>query len=635
MKTGLDDYLCNHSIEDIKKLPVHQIRKLTIQETIDNASTETPPHEIEELLKRITDEVSCESEKDIYLKILKKKTGITKTAMRKDIWTFGGAEEKKSQAEMLIKIASGYKLFHDDGKEGYAYVNNVAIKIRGSQFKQLLAKTLWQSKGTAPNSDSLNQALNVIEAMATHDGECIRLYNRAAEHEGDFYYDLCNGCDAVKIAKSGWEVTYEFPILFKRYSHQQKQVVPKKGGDIQQLFKFINVREERHRLLSLVYLVSCFVPNIPHPIFHPWGDQGAGKTYIFTFFKLLIDPSKLAVMITQRDHKEVIQNLEEHYLCPLDNLSQFPDWLSDLLSQACTGGGFSKRKLYTDDESVIFQIMRCIGINGINLLISRADLMDRTILLRMDRIEPSQRKEGKVLMREFEDERPYLLGCIFDVLSKAMSIHPTVKLSNLPRMADFMTWGVAITQALGYKTDDFIGAYQANIESQNSEIINSNTLAQAVLTFMQDKENWSGTVRQAYEELEKFITVKKDDNTFPKRPNKLRNHLNRIKANLLDYGIKFNIADFNTEKGIPISFQKVPKVSSVSSGCSEPSKIKPSKAEDNLNIQKVSSGVSSGVEPSKIKVTEDTEHPEDKKQTFWNEQEIQEVEFMEEVKVNV
>ena len=525
---------------------------------------------------------------------------------------------KIPQSEKLIKIAERYKLFSDDTKEGYAYINNVAVKVRGSMFKQLLARELWVSENKSPNSDALNQALNVIEAMAVYDGECIKLSNRVAEHNGCFYYDLADG-RAVRITKDGWDVIDNFPILFKRYSHQQRQVEPKKGGDTQRLFRFINVSEELHRLLSLVSAISCLVPNIPHPIIHPYGDQGAGKTTFFTFFKLLIDPSKMSVIITPRNMEETVQVLEHHYLCMFDNLSTFPDWLSDLLSQACTGGGFSKRKLYTDDESVIYQIQRCIGLNGINLLISRADLMDRTILLHLERIEPSKRKEWRVLIQEFEAERPYLLGCFFDALSKAMGIYPSVGLDNLPRMADFMRWGVAITKALGYEAGDFIQAYQANIESQNAEVINSNTLAQAVLTFMQDKESWNGTVKQAFEELGKLVVVTKDDNTFPKRPNKLRNHLNRVKANLLDHGIKFKIEDFNkTERGVPISFQKVAKVSSVSSGCSEVNTDKASRTEDNLNIQKVSSGVSSGMEPSKIKVAEDTEHPEDKKQTFWS-----------------
>ncbi len=300
-----------------------------------------------------------------------------------------------------------------------------------------------------------------------------------------------------------------------------------------------------------------------------------------TIYKLLIDPSKIDVMMTPRNQEELIQIIEHHYMCLFDNLSAFPDWLSDLFSQACTGGGFSKRRLYSDDDDIIYKIQRCIGINGINLCISRADMMDRSILLRMERIDPSARREIKLLMQDFENERPYLLGCFFDVLSKAMAIYPTVKLDNLPRMADFMVWGVSITQALGYKTDDFISAYQRNIEAQNAEVINSNSLAQAVLIFMQERDTWAGTVKQAYEELEKSVSRTKDDNTFPKHPNKLRSHLNRIKANLLDSGIKFTLEDFSrTGKGVPICFQKVAKASSVSTGYTETNNGVVSKAED-------------------------------------------------------
>lgn len=219
----------------------------------------------------------------------------------------------------------------------------------------------------------------MVEAQAVHDGECIKLYNRVAEYDGAFYYDTGDG-RTVKTTKDGWDIVENPPIILKRYPHQQKQSEPNKGGDINRLFKFLNVKEVWHRLLSLVYLISCFVPGISHPIFHPWGDQGAGKTSLFTFFKLLIDPSKMSVVITPKNHDEVVQVLEQHYLCSFDNLSAFPNGLSDLLSQACTGSGFSKRKLYTDDESVIYQIQRCIGLNGINLLFSRADITDRAIL---------------------------------------------------------------------------------------------------------------------------------------------------------------------------------------------------------------------------------------------------------------
>ena len=55
-------------------------------------------------------------------------------------------------------------------------------------------------------------------------------------------------------------------------------------------------------------------------------------------------------------------------ICSFDP-SDLPGWGSDVLAIACTGGGLSKRQLYTDEEDVVLSV-RGIGINAINLLIS-------------------------------------------------------------------------------------------------------------------------------------------------------------------------------------------------------------------------------------------------------------------------
>jgi len=526
-------------------------------------------------------------------------------------------KSKLSQAEKLINIAKTFKLFHDDSKEAFAFIDNQAIAIRSRAFKQRLSQELWLAEGKAPGAETLQQALNVIEAQAIFDGEPLKLFNRVGEFEGKFYYDLADG-RVVEVTPEGWAVK-KSPILFRRYSHQQRQVEPKRGGNIEVLFDFLNVSPEQ-KILTAVYLVACLVPEIPKPLVYGYGDKGSGKTTASMTFKKLLDPSKLEVLITPKDYNEVIQVLDHHAFVPFDNLSSFPDWFSDLLAQACTGGGFQKRMLYTDSDIVIYRIKRAIFVNGINLLIGRPDLMDRAILLHMERIPPNMRKTEHELNLAFDKHRPYLLGAMFDALSMAMRIHPTLKFDSLPRMADFIVWGSAVAHALGYKIDDFLTAYNTNIKRQNAEIISNNTLAQAVIQFMKDRDSWGGTVAEVYSELCELVAVSREDRTFPKHGNKLRKHLERIKDNLLDYDISFSIADFHTEKGVPITFQKLTtqRTANLSSGCSassEVNKIKDLQAEDTLKIPedtlkipedplKVSSGCN-------LLKNKGNEHPED------------------------
>ena len=96
---------------------------------------------------------------------------------------------------------------------------------------------------------------------------------------------------------------------------------------------------------------------------------------------------------------------------------------------------------------------------------------------------------------------PSILGGIFDTLSRAMAIYPTVKLDKLPRMADFARWGYAIGEALGGKGQEFLSEYTANIESQNVEVLNSDVVATLMVAFMQDRAEWYGRVSDLFIEL--------------------------------------------------------------------------------------------------------------------------------------
>jgi hypothetical protein len=235
--------------------------------------------------------------------------------------------------------------------------------------------------------------------------------------------------------------------------------------------------------------------------------------------------------------------------------------MSDILAQACTGGGFSKRQLFTDDEDIIYKVKRCIGLNGINLTISNPDLMDRSILLHLERINPSKRIAEEELWDNFEKAKAGILGGIFDVITKAMSIYAEVKLDRLPRMADFAKWGYVIAEVLGGRGNEFLEAYQQNVERQNEEIIQCNTLAQTVLAFMADKPSWSGTIKDAWKALREIADPDKTDDTFPKSSRTLRKLLERIKTNMMDMGINFRIGK-RTGKGYPITFQKDTKFAS-------------------------------------------------------------------------
>ena len=110
-------------------------------------------------------------------------------------------------------------------------------------------------------------------------------------------------------------------------------------------------------------------------------------------------------------------------------------------------------------------------------------------------------------------------------------------------MADFAKWGVAIAIALGYSQEEFLSAYQTNIESQIEIAINENPVAVTILSFMKDKAKWVGTASELLHELNDQ-RVKDDknmegafDNYWPTASNYLMRRIKIIEPNLEAIGI--------------------------------------------------------------------------------------------------
>ena len=175
-----------------------------------------------------------------------------------------------------------------------------------------------------------------------------------------------------------------------------------------------------------------------------------------------------------------------------DNVRGTPDWLSDEACKAVTGVGQTKRKLFTDDDDIIYEYKRCLGFNGINLALTEPDALDRSMMIDLETIDKSKRRQESEIIAEFQSLRSDLLGYIFDTLVKALQIKPTLRLQNLPRMADFAIWGEAIARAMEYHDMKFLNAYYENIGKQNIEAVESNILGQTILRFIDGWYNASG-----------------------------------------------------------------------------------------------------------------------------------------------
>jgi len=213
--------------------------------------------------------------------------------------------------------------------------------------------------------------------------------------------------------------------------------------------------------------------------------------------------------------------------------------MSDTLCRAATGGGFTKRELYTNDSDVIYSFKRCVGLNGINIAAQRGDLLDRSLLVGLQDIPRDKRKTEEHLLGKLEDCKAEILGGFLDTLVKAIRVYPSVNPKELFRMADFTRWGCAIAIALGYSEEDFINAYKTKVKVQVEEAAHASPLATVLLDYLEINKKWEGTPSRLYRALlnhAKDAGVSTRQKAWPKAPHILVRQLNELTPSLKSLG---------------------------------------------------------------------------------------------------
>ena len=448
------------------------------------------------------------------------------------------------------------------------------LSLNSRRFKNLLYKICYNETKKL-NSEKIEGILNILKADAEITGNLKYLDLRVGKTDDcTFFYDLTNSkWSVIKMTPSGWSIIdNDVPIMFKRYT-QQPQVNPslQYSNDIFDKFMdLVNVQDEDTRLLLKCYIISLFIPNIAKPILMIHGEQGSAKSTLQELIKMLVDPSIVKTLTFPRDINELIQQLSHNYIAYYDNVSIIKDWVSDVLCRAVTGSGFSKRQLYTDDDDIIYHFLRCIGLNGINIGATKADLLDRSIIILLERISKEKRKRNEEIWKKFNEIKSQLLGYIFDIIVKVINYKKqqgSIALTNgFNRMADWEEYAEIISRCMGYQYDKFLIVYQKNINIQVDEAIAASPLSMTVVELMDNKEDeWIGNATELSPELNEIAETKLKINIqrikhWPKSPNQLSLRLNEAQTNLREKGII--IERYKDEKGHRKI--KIRKVSSIS-----------------------------------------------------------------------
>ncbi len=303
-----------------------------------------------------------------------------------------------TQADTLVHLASAATLSHTGDQVAYASVrvgeHRETYAVRSQGFRDWLVRRFYAETTKAPNGQALQNAMAVLEAQARIAGAEQPVYLRVGEHDEKIYLDLgtSDWC-VVEIAPFGWHVLVDAPVLFRRSRGTLSLPVPTRGGSIEELRTFVNVQNERDMRLLLAVIHAALHPRGPYPVLILQGEQGAAKSTTARVVKALVDPSKAPLRSKPRDESDLLIGATHAHVLAFDNLSELPPWLSDSFCRLASGGGLSKRQLYTDGEEFLLEAQRPLILNGIEDLAVRDDLRDRAVVLNLPSITDDARRD--------------------------------------------------------------------------------------------------------------------------------------------------------------------------------------------------------------------------------------------------
>lgn len=442
-----------------------------------------------------------------------KRAGVGVTELDKQLRHGDGAppDEDESVADRLIALArSQCEFMHDAQREPYAvFEAGGARQVHGvlsSGFSDYLSHAYYTQHDRAPTEQSLKVALATLRGQAQFEGEACEVFTRIAKTEAGYWLDLCNDAwQCVQVTATGWAVVAGAGApLFARSASMRPLPVPERGGTLDALWSLVNI-PVADRLMVLAWMLECLRSDTPHVVLELVGEQGSAKSSTQRALRRLIDPNQADLRAAPKSVEDVWIAARNSHMVSLENLSHLHPQYQDALCVLATGGGYSARTLYTNAEETILELRKPIVLNGISVIVTAQDLLDRCLHLDLPTIQ--KRELAGDMEERFEAAQPSLLGALLDLFVKVLAKLPSVQIppEQRPRMADFAALGEAVFRVDGEPAGAFLARYNAMREDGVRRTIDASPVGAALAAYLADAPaGFNGTLSELLDRLDRY-----------------------------------------------------------------------------------------------------------------------------------
>lgn len=434
--------------------------------------------------------------------------------------------------------------FRTEDDVTYITIDGETYPIHSPVMRDLINKNYYNQNKKFVEKKQLDKEIEFCDNYARIFGEIKSVFRRIGRRDNVIYIDRATpDFKVIEITEDSVREMLNPPVKFIR-SKIQREI----GGMTQEtspeslrlLEKYVPFKTEDDFILFVAYLMSCLNTFGGFPILFLIGEQGSAKSTTSIFIKNLLDPSSVPLRNMSKDMRDLMIAASNDFVLCYDNISKITETQSDNLCKLSTGAGFTTRKLYTSTEEVQMLCKNPVVINTISTFPIRQDLADRSVIVKLTFISPETRKTSKKIWKDWEEDRPLILGSLFNAVSACLKNYDKIPVVELPRMADFAKWVAAGEEKLPWEKGTFMETMNRVRGILVDDAIEADATALMVLKLMKGIDGWTGSASELLDRLQKCLEQGKHKYPdFPKIPNQLSRNLNKISAFLREKGILF------------------------------------------------------------------------------------------------